>query len=143
MCFNNIKQIGLSIQLYAGDYGGRYPSDAAATTVGSFALLANKYQTSFKTWICRSDTGMVVGSSNQPLTRKNISYAYGGFGLTESVQPDTPIACDSTSGDVTSTMPYQGNTWTHKSDGGNVLYADGHVAFVMTMNPPMYRGRNP
>jgi hypothetical protein len=56
-CQNNLKQIGLSLRLYSGDYQKRFPTDAASTTLGSFALLTNNYQTSYKTWICFSDPG--------------------------------------------------------------------------------------
>ena len=143
-CLNNIKQIGLSLRLYSGDYQKRLPCDATGTALGSLALLTNQYQTSYKTWICQSDPGMVSAGPGLPFTRINLSYAYGGFGLTEATQPDTPLVCDrSSSGDPTGPNPWSGNSWTHKSDGGNFLFADGHVAFVKTMKPPMYRGKNP
>lgn len=147
-CLNNLKQIGLAMRLYSADYDERFPCDSAGTTVGSFALLTNKYQTSYKTWICPSDSSTIsAGSPTSPFTSNNTSYAYGGFGLSETAQPDTPIAADRSSscvgvwGDIVS--PYAGNRWTHKSDGGNVLFADGHVAFQKTFVPPMYLGKNP
>jgi prepilin-type processing-associated H-X9-DG protein len=144
-CLNNLKQIGLSVWMYAGDFGGRFPCDAASTTVGSFALLTNGYQTAYKTWMCPSDTSQIIaGSPSTPFTSNSVSYAYGGFGLTTNVAPDRPIACDrSSAGSPTVAMPWQGNAWTHKSDGGNVLHADGHVAFTKTLQPPMVRGKNP
>lgn len=146
-CVHHLKSIGLSIRLYSGDHGGWFPTDEARTTVGSFALLTNNYQTAYLMWTCPDDKGVAVGSPSQPFTSKNASYAYGGFGLSESVQPDTPIAADRSSiqtgvwGNVVS--PYAGNRWTHKSNGGNVLFADGHVAFQKGFVPPMYNGKNP
>ena len=65
------------------------------------------------------------------------------------MQPDTPLLADRTSkygagvtwsGDAS---PYVGNAWTHKSDGGNVLFADGHVEWVKIFSPPMYQTKNP
>lgn len=142
-CLNQLKQIGISIRLYREDYL-RFPTAGAPpNTRDSFALLTNGYQTSYGTWICRADIGVSPATPSGPFTPTNISYAYGGFGLTDKVQPDTPIACDRTSGILTSTTPWKGNKWTHRGDGGNVLYADGHVAFTRTMNPPMYHGKNP
>ncbi|MSR65601.1 MAG: DUF1559 domain-containing protein [Verrucomicrobiae bacterium] len=144
MCLNNLKQIGVSLRLYREDNSGRLPCDVNSTVLGSFALLINNYQTSYKTWICPSDPGILAGSAFNPWTTSNLSYAYGGFELTAGVQPDTPSVCDrSSSGNPTGPTPWQNNMWTHKYDGGNVLFADGHVAFVKTMTPPMYRGKNP
>ncbi|MSR64443.1 MAG: DUF4190 domain-containing protein [Verrucomicrobiae bacterium] len=143
-CLNNLKQIGLAIRLYAGDNNERFPTDAAWTTLGSYELLTKNYQTSYKTWVCPSDTGIVPGTPYAPLTAKNVSYAYNGFGLTESTQPDTPVACDrSSAGDPVGTFPWNGNAWTHKADSGNVLFADGHAAFHKTLIPHMYNGKNP
>jgi len=142
-CIGNLKHIGLAMRLYSGDNKERFPTDQAATTIGSFALLTNTYQTAYKVWTCRADIGVTAGSPTQPFTRANVSFAYGGFGLTETVQPDTPLACDRTTGNITSANPWSGNKWTHRSTGGFVVYADGHVAWVTNMEPPMYRGKNP
>lgn len=143
-CLNNLYQIGLAIRLYAGDNDKWFPCDRATTTLGSFALLTNNYLMGNKLWICPQDIGVQPAAPTSSWTKTNLSYAYGGFGLSETVQPDTPIACDRVSGgNFNCPNPWIGNRWTHKSDGGNVLYADGHVAFVRIMDPPMYRGNNP
>jgi prepilin-type processing-associated H-X9-DG protein len=143
-CLGNLKSIGLAIRLYSADNNERFPTDAAWTTLGSYGLLMQKYQHSYKELVCPSDPGIVPGTPFTPLTAKNVSYAYNGFGLTEGAQPDTPIVCDrSSAGDPVSTSPWNGNTWTHKSDGGCVLFLDGHVAFQKTLVTPMYHGKNP
>ncbi|MSR64949.1 MAG: hypothetical protein EXS18_04115 [Verrucomicrobiae bacterium] len=143
-CLGNHKQIGLAMRLYSGDFQERFPTDKAWTTLGSFALLTNKYQTAPAVWTCPSERGGVVPSRGDAWTSKNVSFAYGGFGLTENTQSDTPLMCDrSSQGDPVGANPWSQNKWTHKSAGGNVLYIDGHVAFVQTLNPPMYRGKNP
>lgn len=131
------------MRLYSGDNSERFPCDPAETTVGTFALMFSNYVGAYSALICPSDVGVRPGSSLQPLSAKNLSYAYNGFGLTESVQPDTPLIADRTSGNIRSSHPYDGNRWTHKQDGGFVLFADGHAAWTKTLQPPMYRGKNP
>lgn len=142
-CLNNLKQLGLSVRLYKGDQWPTYATDGNQTTVGSLALMTNNYQTSYKTWICPSDVGVKTGSPTQPFTSRNLSYAYNGFTLTDGTQPDTPLLADRTSGDIRSTSAWANNAWTHKSDGGNVVFADGHAEFVQQMKVPMYHGKNP
>jgi len=147
-CLCNLKQIGLAMRLYAGDNKEWFPCDPSATVLGSYALLTNTYQTAHKTWVCPSDCGISgCGTPANPafnaFSPKRIGYAYGGFGLQETAQLDTPIACDRSSGNLTSATPYAKNRWTHKTDGGFTLFADGHVAFQRTFVPPMYRGKNP
>jgi prepilin-type N-terminal cleavage/methylation domain-containing protein/prepilin-type processing-associated H-X9-DG protein len=144
-CLNNLKQIGLALRLYSGDNTEAFPSaGVSGTTLSSFALLTNNYQSSYKTWICPSDPGVSAGSTGSTFDSSRLSYAYGAFGLKETTSPDTPLACDRSSiAIVNATSPYQGNAWTHKSDGGNVLFADGHVAFQKSFVPPLYNAKNP
>ena len=150
-CLNNAKQIGLSLRLYSGDNSEKFPSaGAAGLTLASFGLMTNNYQTSYKTWICQSDPGQTAGSATTAFTSTACSYAYGGFGLTEGTQPDTPLVADrssfvavATAWTVPTATPYTVNAWTHKSDGGNVLYVDGHVAWTKTWSPPAYNFKNP
>ena len=149
-CLNNLKQIGLAMRLYSGDNTESFPSAASANTLSAFSLLTNNYQTSYKTWICPSDPGVGSGSGTTTWGAGNLSYAYGAFGMKETTQPDTPLAADRTqsaqAGGTTGwtlVSPYGTNGWTHKSDGGNVLFADGHVSFQKAFVPPLYAGRNP
>ena len=144
-CLNNLKQIGFQLRLYSSDNAERFPTaPPPASTVATFSMLTNSFPASYRIWICPSDGGVMSGSSFGGLTSSNLSYAYGAFGLTEGVEPDTPLACDrSSTGAPTTVTPWAANAWTHKSDGGNVLFADGHVLFQRTMVPPMYKGQNP
>ena len=61
-------------------------------TLAAFGLLTNWFQTSYPTWLCPSDVGVVPGSSTTAFTKANLSYAYGAFGMTENLQPDSPLA---------------------------------------------------
>ena len=143
-CMNNLKQIGLALRLYSGDNSEKFPSapggaPVAGSVLSSFGLMTNNYQTSYKTWLCPSDPGRQAGSSTTDFAANNVSYAYGAFGLTETSAPDTPLAMDrSDGGTITATSPYNLNSGTHKSDGGNVLYADGHVEWRKSMSPECY-----
>jgi prepilin-type N-terminal cleavage/methylation domain-containing protein/prepilin-type processing-associated H-X9-DG protein len=153
-CINNLKQIGLAIRMYSGENREMFPSapGGAGTTLDSYGLLTNQYQVAYRVWICPSDTSQFPGSSTTPFTSNNCSYAYNGFGLGETVSADTPIAADRSNasggtGGIRGTTPCNGstanNSWTHKADGANTLFSDGHVQFQKTFNPPMYNGLNP
>jgi prepilin-type N-terminal cleavage/methylation domain-containing protein/prepilin-type processing-associated H-X9-DG protein len=153
-CLNNLKQLGIAIRLYSGDNNEKFPSapGGTGTTLASYGLLTNDFQKSYRLWLCPSDTTLTPGSQATGFTANNLSYAYNGFGLSETVQPDTPLACDRTSalggtGGVRGITPCNGtsqdNAWTHKADGANTLFADGHVQFQRVFAPPMYDGQNP
>ena len=151
-CMNNLKQLGLSMRMYSGDYAERFPTALDGTTLGSFGLLTNQYQSAYRLWLCPSDSTQTVASPSTGLTSGNVSYAYNGFNLTEAASPDTPLVCDRTNasggtGGITGSTPCTGttqnNSWTHKADGANTLFLDGHVQFQKTFTPPMYNGQNP
>jgi prepilin-type N-terminal cleavage/methylation domain-containing protein/prepilin-type processing-associated H-X9-DG protein len=149
-CMNNCKQIGLSMRLYSGDNGDKFPY-AGGGVLGCLGLMTNNYQTSYKTWICPSDPGQTAGGSTTGFLSNNCSYAMN-LGLSESTQPDTPLLADRSNGNSWTSggswsavaLPYANNGWTHKSDGGNVLFVDGHVAFTKTWSPVSYgQWKNP
>lgn len=154
-CMSNLKQLGIAIRMYSGDNGEKFPSapSGTGTTLASYGLLTNQYQTAYKLWLCPSDsTSQTAGSPTTPFTSNKLSYAYNGFCLSETVQPDTPIAADRSNafgggGGIRGITPYSGtvqdNSWTHKADGANVLFADGHVQFQRVFVPTMYYGENP
>ncbi len=60
-CTSNLKQIGLSVAMYAQDYDGCYPAHSLHTNSPWLMLKDGKYLNSFKVVVCPSDmTGMGV-----------------------------------------------------------------------------------
>ena len=103
-CANNLKQVGLGLKMWAGDHGEVYPNKVEECSRA--ALL-----------ICPSSGSELVF----PLILDNVGawmdYTYVP-GLPESVPPDTVLMyCPAKN---------------HKGDGGNVLFADGHVSWFNT-----------
>ena len=127
-CMSNLKQIGLGIKQYANimRWEGWYPSDSkdANTAVGSFNLLIKtKKLTDTGMYICPSATGVSksYATTGQILGDKNISYAYTQYPLSESAAADSAVASDLLAG-------------TNHTDAGNILYVDGHVGQVDTVD---------
>jgi prepilin-type processing-associated H-X9-DG protein len=124
-CLSDLKQLGLSMTLYAEENQGRFPMDAANPTLaGSLRMLSNTLS-STKVLVC-------PGSSDKPadswsrLTMKDISYMYVP-NLTTNVDPNAIVALDKTDCvHAGCQWPVSGN---HKDAGGNVLFVDGHVSF--------------
>ena len=77
-CTSNLRQIGLSIAMYADIYGQKCPVDnsayASATALGSFNCLSNVVQ-SARIFDCPADSAKSAKVSF-PLTAGNLSYGY-------------------------------------------------------------------
>lgn len=98
-CMNNLKQIGISLHLYATDNLERFPKNLQE-------LVDSGYIDTLEVFKCPS------ANSNIPTTADSGDYVYK-TGLTESSDSDVPIVSDKPD--------------NHKGDGGNVLYVGGHV----------------
>lgn len=150
-CMNNLRQIGLGIRLYSTDNNERLPTDPTTNTVASLGMLTNRYLKPYKIWICPSDVDVVAGSESTTFTLTNLSYAYSGFGLTTELQTDVPLVMDRSSEygiggvwDEDDIAPWDdGNLWTHKYAGGNVLFVGGHVIFIRSLSVLVTNGWNP
>jgi prepilin-type N-terminal cleavage/methylation domain-containing protein/prepilin-type processing-associated H-X9-DG protein len=149
-CLSNLKQIGLGIAMYADNYNGRIPMDAATPNLGaSFNLLSNTV-TSSKIFACPSDSAKKA-TVNYPLDTskpsgltgcQNVSYAYCPFILWQD-QPDSILALDRMGAQIANYTKAgkwlvtgagtAGNPAPHKDSGGNVLFNDGHVAWQNTL----------
>jgi prepilin-type N-terminal cleavage/methylation domain-containing protein/prepilin-type processing-associated H-X9-DG protein len=132
-CLSNLKQVGVSIAMYADNYNGRVPWDgtvAGQSPVTSFNLMSNVLG-SAKIFACPSSRE--TASSTWPLGGStNVSYYYVPVLMWQDI-PDSILAFDrmAASGDTTSWT--RGSQWTanspHKMSGGNILFNDGHVEF--------------
>lgn len=116
-CAANLRTIGLALQMYAQDYNDRLPP-----TEGDFSRRMLHHLPEVRYFICPSDDlERVVGRAKPKRVRVTISYAYRAPGRTHlDLLPDPTV--------VPLLWDYDGGVpaGAHR-DGGNVLYADGHV----------------
>jgi prepilin-type processing-associated H-X9-DG protein len=107
-CGSHLRTIGQAIALYAAGNAGHYPPD--------FQTLLATQQLTSDTFICplSADTKAVAPSQlSQP---DHCSYIYVGATLTTTSDPSCIAAVEDPTDDG--------------MEGGNVLFADGHVEFV-------------
>jgi len=154
-CMSNMKQIGLGIMQYTQDYDEHYPvqtnyqvSNYAATTVPNWITEIQPYVKSWQLFACPSATDATSGA---PSGNSKTNYLGNGVILQRSLSLaaiDTPasiilaseISTNSYwsflrpgSSDMTASPPKY-SYWIYDStysnlhfDGGNLLFADGHV----------------
>ena len=140
VCTSNLKQIGLALHMYSTDWDERFPPPNSFGA-GNYQGLYPTYVTDPGVYWCPSDSDAKptdmrdVNGLNARDTYNSpfVSYDYVGYGagvqnvtddgfdVGELDEADTPIAwdngCSSTSAN-------------HSTDGGNVLYLDGHAEWV-------------
>lgn len=132
-CATNLKQIGFGIALYAETQALRVPWDGGGSgspCETSFGLLSNVL-TSVKVLACPS--GTETPGTNYPLAGTNISYDLVPV-LAWQDRADSILAFDRIEANGAAPGDYRrGSPWTkfapHKSQGGNVLFDDGHVVW--------------
>ena len=102
-CSNNLKQIGLACQVWAGDNGDVYPMRISVTNGGSmemvatgnviqtFLVMSNELSTP-KFLFCPTDAG-VWATNYIELSNSNISY-FVGVDVTNSVNPQLFLSGD-------------------------------------------------
>ena len=110
-CVSNLKQIGLGLAQYAGDFDSRYPvQDNAA---GLELLRGTGILTDHAVYVCPS-TETTAGSGNEPLTDANCDYIYlGGLMPYFDGGSDCPVAFE--------------KPGSHPENKVNVLYGSGAV----------------
>jgi len=144
-CVNNLKQIGLSFRLWAGDNGDKYPMQVSVTNGGTmelvrsgivfpnFQVMSNGLSTP-KVLVCPSDTRTAAKDFSVGFSNTNVSY-FVGLEADES-NPQMLLAGDRniTGGKkpVNGILTLTTNdviSWTRGMHNGvgNVALADGHV----------------
>ncbi|MFT5128591.1 MAG: prepilin-type processing-associated H-X9-DG protein [Rhodothermales bacterium] len=108
-CAGNLKQIGLALMMYSGEFDGYFPNNTANGT--NFNLLnKNGYLTDGKVYGCPSKRKLRT-------TANASNYRYIGSGLSDD--KDEPMI-NSIAYDGSGNHP--GNAWM------NVLFIDGHAS---------------
>ncbi len=111
-CAGNLKQIGLALLMYSGDFDGFFPNpnDLTAPPANNFEPLASgNYVQDGKVWACPSRSEVLTLASYS-------AYRYIGSGLKDDNSDATgnTLAYDTT-------MNHPNNDWS------NALFIDGHV----------------
>ncbi len=127
-CASNMRQIGQAMLLYANENQNVYPD--------SFGPLLETQDITARVFLCPSTTDKApTGTSQQVVAAIDSgtagSYLYFGKGLDPSAGPTTVLV----------TEPVSNHT-----NGGNVLYGDGHVAFATNLAQiiaDLKAGKNP
>jgi prepilin-type processing-associated H-X9-DG protein len=121
-----MKQIGLALMTYANSNRGAYPPDLAT-------LLSNSPALATEVMTCPSSPDTPAAGAATLNAGGHLSYVYMP-GLNVSSPADAVLL-------------YEPLT-NHSSDGTNVLFADGHVEFLLTSQAQplitaVQAGRNP
>jgi len=157
VCLTNLKQLGLTLHIYAQDWDGYFPYHDNATenyiVNNSLALLtgqidsstdaydSTRYVTDNKLFICpssrdaASETGFLWVFRHGQAPRGSCSYAYA-LNLNLQTHPDTAIMADKkgfTPGGWYGVWPHRVLNWqtgAHGNKGVNVLYVGGNAKWV-------------
>ncbi|MBI5818883.1 MAG: type II secretion system protein [Verrucomicrobia bacterium] len=145
-CAHNLGQVGLALHAYAQDNEGRYPFTGSATDSANkhFALMFPRWIKKEAVFVCRSaatrgyrvddvtDTSSAGGARGETLKAGENSYAYA-FGLGGVNTEELPLVCDQLADTSVSAPRWakQGLGSNHGEEGGNVLYIDNHVEFLL------------
>mgnify|MGYP003572252279 CR=1 FL=1 len=108
-CAGNLKQIGLSLLMYSGDFDGFFNNRVATTGSNWEPLNTERYIQDGKVWACPSRTEVLTMCSDS-------AYRYIGSGLKDDNANATSV---SLAFDKSGNHP--SNDWV------NVLFIDGHV----------------
>lgn len=120
-CASNLKQIGMGVAQYYDDNNQTMPSN----NVSGMQSLSNYIGNAMQLFACASDSRKGTNSVAD-FKDANCSYWYCASNLWQSTSL-TPVFWDR--GQISTNELWPETDSPHKSDGGNVLFSDGHVSF--------------
>jgi prepilin-type N-terminal cleavage/methylation domain-containing protein/prepilin-type processing-associated H-X9-DG protein len=130
-CLSNLKQLGLSMHMYAQDWSEKFPTNLTTAT-GDLNVMCPTYASAAKLFICPSstDTALTTALTSTNLGTINVSYAYARH-CDETVSTDTCIMADQSGAKTGAwTTSLASTPVNHQADGVNALYIDGHLEWV-------------
>lgn len=131
LCADNLQKIFLASQIYANDFGGKFPRTNAITSEAVLDLLVPKYTVDTSIFICPGgrDSGIPAGES---IRQRRISYAY--YMGRETNLPSAVLMSDrqvntlpKAPGDLVFSPNGKSPGNNHHKYGGNLLLCDGSV----------------
>jgi prepilin-type N-terminal cleavage/methylation domain-containing protein/prepilin-type processing-associated H-X9-DG protein len=130
-CINNLRQIGLGIALYADMYNSMCPTIGSPSDKAdaNFNLLTNVIN-SGRIFRCPSDKEKIPKATfagGDALTPQNLSYGYAAK-LKWQDSADSILAWDRRNADIDKNSSWKPDA-PHGSEGGHLLFLDGHVQF--------------
>jgi len=119
-CAGNLKQLGLSLLMYSGDFDGFFPNarDNTSQNVNWEPLVSQNYVQDGKVWSCPSRTTVQTLGSNS-------AYRYIGSGLKDDNATATGVTLA-----FDQSFNHPSNEWA------NALFIDGHVEGAKPSNKP-------
>lgn len=113
-CANNLKQMGLAIQLYANDHGSQFP-DSFGTILAIEDITSSVFN-------CPETADM---PAQGPTTQATVADLYSGGHLSYIYLGQKLTTATATANTVVAYEPL-----SNHRDGMNVLFGDGHVEFL-------------
>ncbi|MCP5462914.1 MAG: type II secretion system protein [bacterium] len=126
-CLNNVRQVSVASHLYAADHREIFPS---GNDIQNWAVeLFPDYTEDFNMFLCPSNST----NGGSPITDATCDYAFVA-GLKESDPADSFMLCDEPQSTVAASgqVVYDETISSHRDDGGNFGFVDGHVTWIAT-----------
>lgn len=131
-CQINLQKIFVAMQIYANDFGGRFPVVTnARTSEDALAVLVPRYTVDTAVFICPGSKDAPL-PDGEPFLKRKISYAYYmGRGLndaTEVLMSDAQVNTNAkAAGQQVFSLTGKPPGNNHHKYGGNFLFGDGHT----------------
>ena len=124
-CLNNVRQVSVASHLYAADHREIFPS---GNNIQNWAVeLYPDYTEDFNMFLWPSNNT----NGNATITDASCDYAFVK-GLKEADPADSFMLCDEPEATVAASgqIVYDETVSSHRDDGGNFGFVDGHVTWI-------------